>query len=411
MEPKGKNIFFASLAFMSFVGNSNKVVEGKALPPNEPMTERSSLDTQEDTIDYTQYDLSKLQEYTLSSIEKMDEGYVVDVLMDTPLYLVPFEKDERGQFDTDDDGSMMQIVANEGMTFEIEEKRLLENIDGSIIELGIIANTFGSEFVGAIVLNSNINNKERLFTEENEEFENAVTYLMFGNEIYPNKVKNVLLGLMNISEYQDKHGPFKLGNEYSLLSMTGLDNYGKFHDYAMGLTSSKAEARAGGVCATATGISTLLSQIGGFAVNRVPHGIHYVQGPFSPNPFSVDAAIFINGENSTDMKWYLRNGTQEGYFHFDVQLIPSRIPYSRTSIDGLSGLTDVYGIATFGYSKDKPIAQTVDLHCNVLQFEMYRDSMHRDKLPYEESLRTRKYSIMNGMIDVAQMIYSGKSDN
>ena len=373
----------------------------------------SEQERTEENINYFRFDLTLLTTSKLESVEKLRDGYVVNVLTPTPLYLVPYT-DEKNKWDIrvhdlDTEGEIKQRIANEGMTFEIEQKRVLVSRDGTELELGVLANTYGSKFVASILLGVKKGNRKISFVERNFAAKNSITYLVTGTDVYPNKVKNILIGLMKISEYQEENGPLVPGEMYSLLTMTGVNDWEQLQEYEKGRTGAGGIVFAGGVCATVTGISSLLHEMEGFYVNRVPHGAHYSQGPHSPDPNRVDATILYNGPtNSTDMTFSLKKNQAPGHLHFAYQLMPSGVPFNETDPNGVTGLSDIHLIVTYSFEQDKPISQIVDLHAGTLYWDNFRKSAHKEKLPYQELLKSKDYSLDNlKMLDLAKNIYPG----
>lgn len=127
--------------------------------------------------------------------------------------------------------------------------------------------------------------------------------------------------------------------------------------------------------------------------------------------YLIDDTILYNGPtNSTDMTFSLRENQAPGYFHFDYQLMPSGVPFKETDPEGLRGLSDAHLIVTYSFERAEPEAQVQNLHAGILHWDNFRDSVHNEKLPYdEELLKSKDYSLSNlKMLDLAKNIYPGK---
>ena len=112
----------------------------------------------------------------------------------------------------------------------------------------------------------------------------VVTYIAGVNDIYPNKVENILLALGQLSAYQDRHQGFKAGKYISVLRAFGFYSYQAFQEYKVGALASGISAPAG-VCAAATGLASLAYLTEGAKIIDIVHHDEqhlYFQGPFSP---------------------------------------------------------------------------------------------------------------------------------
>jgi hypothetical protein len=340
----------------------------------------------EATFDYSVLDIMDWNNYEIGNIEKKAPGYVVEIENPTSLFVIPLRNDEFIDEGTDQEESIVEeIVVDRGMVFEIAEVRKLVGPEGEEIEVGLLANTYGAKAVAAIVLEGrDSSGEERTFAKERESIESAVAYLTLSDSIYPNKVYNTFNALLNISQFQDTNGAFSTGREYSYLEMIGLLDPNKRYDYITGLMSSGEESRGGGVCAMATGISSLVHQdSSNEIVSQWHHPTRYFQGPFSMSPYFVDATVqeVVNGE-SFDFKWNL---SKERYLRIDTYITPSGVPYSETASDGIGGLSDVNAIFVLSFTDQYPEGQTERLQEQMREYSQFRQSQHTETLESYES--------------------------
>jgi len=358
-----------------------------------------------ESFDLKNLDLESFTNYELDSVEDLPVGKVVETLGNTPLYIVPTNEDESIVTDR----NLKQIMVPEGMNFEIAQKRIIKNARGEKVEIGVIRNTFGNSFyVAAIPLRFLSSDDEISFTKENRDMNRSVSYITTDDDIYPNKVMNILLGLTNVSKFQDKIGQFKVGELYSFLSMSGLRGYDTLHEYKLGYNSAKRKLLAGGVCASATGVSSLMHLIEGSKVNHFGHPVMYTQGPFSPSANDVDAAVSIERYADGEIKEYdlLFSPGKDGYIQIDVSLFPTDVKYEDTNEDGVGGLSDSVLVFSLSYSDNKPVLQTTNLLNSFNKYESYRESKHEIPLEYGNTDTMKRYKMDNTMEKVANLIYT-----
>ncbi|KUK67532.1 MAG: hypothetical protein XD87_0054 [candidate division WS6 bacterium 36_33] len=340
-----------------------------------------SAEQEEKKFNYSILDIRTWNDYEIGDIEKKAPGYVVEIENPTSLFVIPLRNDEF----LDENREVEEIVVDRGMVFEVAEVRKLVGQDGEEIEIGLLANTYGAKAVGAIVMDGkDSSGVERSFTKENESTESAVAYVALADNVYPNKVYNTFNALLNISQYQDANGILTSGKEYSYLEMIGLLDPNRRYDYITGLTSLKEEVRGGGVCAMATGISSLVHQDPtNKIVSQWDHPTRYFQGPFSLSPYVVDATVqeVLDGE-SYDFKWSL---SKDRYLKIDTYITPSGVPYSETAQDGIGGLSDVNAIFVLSFTNQYPEEQTERLQEKMNEYSQFRQSKHTDTFESYES--------------------------
>jgi hypothetical protein len=339
----------------------------------------------EEVFDYTVLDIYGWNDFELESIEKKDPGYVVKVNSPTSLFVIPLRSDEF----LDNKGSVEEIVLNEGMSLEISEVKKLKGGKGEEITVGLVGNTYGAKAVAGVIMGAkDSSGNEMSFIEEVETHENSVAYIALSDNIYPNKVYNTYVALLNISKLQDEQGILKSGRDYSYIDMIGLSDREKRAEYLTGFTSSKDRVRAGGVCAMATGMSLLVHQDENNEIlEQWHHPIRYFQGPFSMSPFEVDATVQQGDERDYDFQWRL---SQDRYLQINVDMSLSGVPYKDTASDGVGGLSDVNVIFSMSFTDEYPEGQTERLIEQMSSYSAFRSSKHTEVF---ESFESTKYSI------------------
>lgn len=341
---------------------------------------------EEETFDYSILDIMDWNNYEIGNIEKKAPGSVVEIENPTSLFVIPLKGDDF----IDESKDVEEIVVDRGLVFEIAEVRKLVGPEGEEIEVGLLANTYGAKAVVAIVMEGKDSfGEERNFTKRSESTENAVAYVSLSDSIYPNKVYNTFNALLNISQFQDTNGILTTGREYSYLEMIGLLDPNKRYDYLPGLTSSGAVSGGGGVCAMATGISSLVHQdSANEIISQWHHPSRYFQGPFSMSPYVVDATVQkVLGGQSYDFKWSL---SKDRYLKIDAYITPSRVPYSETEPDGVGGPSDVNTIFVLSFTDQYPEGQTERLDAAMNEYVQFRQSQHTDSF---ESYESFSYSL------------------
>ncbi len=363
----------------------------------------------EEVFDNSTLDFDKLASYKLEVVQELPIGFSIETVETTPLYIVPTNLDE----EIEDMRDLKQVNIQSGVNFELAQRRIIGNNDGEKIEIGIIRNTFGDSFyVAALPLSFTSSDGEMTsFVKKNDEVSRSVSYISTDDDNYPNKIMNAMLALVNISEYQDSEGEFKKEEIYSHISMIGIDRYNKLKEYKEGFNSAKKRLLAGGVCVSATGVSTLFHLIDGSRLEHFGHPSMYEQGPFAPLAKDVDAAVEVwideNGElQKNDLTF---KPGKDGYLKFDVSLIPSDIDFKLTAPDGVGGPADAVFLMSLSYTDKKPESQTPNLLHMLNEYELYRESEHKNTLPNTENGNMKKYSLDSAeMEEIASLLYTSK---
>lgn len=343
-------------------------------------------------------------EYKIEKIEAKEPGYGIEILNETSMYMIPLRKDNF----VDERREVKEIIVPYGHSFEIAEIRNITGPNGEKIKLGLIANTFGANFVSAVLLGATDENGTEIeFTKEKETNSKIVSYVVTEDFIYPNKVTNTLIALRNMSEYQDVNGPLRKNTEQSYLNMIGLKDLNKKNEYEYGLTSSKSKVKGEGVCAMATGTSALvhLQNTNQYKIlEQWAHPVRYAQGPFSPSEYLVDATVDYNDRETFDFRWVQG---EDKYLHIKTFTTPSDLPYSATEKDGVGGLSDVFLVVSLSFEDFPPKDQTEKLAIDLENYRYFRSSQHQERLNDNQM----DINVLNHPIDIqmqnsADLIYN-----
>jgi len=255
-------------------------------------------------------------------------GTVVTV-QETILYLVPILED----FSIDLTADSLNVTISKGMSFEVAKTYKLVDDQSNATSYGLLANTYGGKFLGVLLLGTNSVMTTMDYVKKNVRLSPVVTYIAGANDIYPNKVENILLALGQLSAYQDRHQGFKAGKYISVLRAFGFYSYQAFQEYKVGGLASGISAPAGGVCAVATGLASLASITKRAKIIDIVHHDEqhlYFQGPFSPPARKVDSGISIHPDGSFEELGFTL--PDSGYFRVDIQLLPNEVNGKTTNL-------------------------------------------------------------------------------
>lgn len=370
---------------------------------------KDNINETKEVFDNSSLDFDKLAPYKLEVVEDLPVGFSIETVDTTPLYIVPTNYDEKIENNRD----LKQVNIQPGMNFELAQRRIIENKEGEKIEIGIIRNTFGGSFyVAALPLSFTSSDGEiTSFVKKNDEISRSVSYITTDDDNYPNKIMNVMLAFAKVSEFQDLEGEFKKEETYSHISMIGIDKYDKLKEYKVGFNSIKKRILAGGVCASATGVSTLIHLVEGSKLDHLGHPNMYAQGPFAPWAKEVDATVEVwrdeNGELQKNDLTYKPG--ENGYIKFDVSLIPSEIDFKLTASDGVGGPADAVFLISLSFTNKKPESQTSNLLRMLNEYELYRDSKHENTLPNTENGNMKRYNLENAEMEkIVSLLYTSK---
>ena len=296
---------------------------------------------------------------------------------DTNLYLVPIQDD----FSVLPEVESLKLPIFPGMSFEIARTYKLVDKQGNASSYGLLANTYGGKFLGILRMSSNTRMTTVDYVKKNVRLSPVVTYIAGANDIYPNKVENILLALEHLSTYQDQRHGFKTDKYISTLRAFGFYSYEDFQEYKIGALATGISAPAGGVCAPATGLASLAYLTEGAKIVDIVHHDQehlYFQGPFSPPAGTVDSGISIRPDGSFEELGFAF--PDSGYFRVDTQVLPSGVVYAKTDPQGLQGLSDSVLIYSISYSLN-PLPEQAEIIADQLAvFQQFRSSAHAKSL-------------------------------
>lgn len=422
MEPKEtvERIVLASLAMSSVAPIKGNFLDINP-KPQVAQFEQIEFETQKEEKDLTQapyeflesrdivsevnlqdFDFPKLSEYSLSSIENLQKDNIFQTTQNTLMYLIPLDNEQNVL----EKLPVKQFGVKQGMNFEIAQKRILINEFGESVEINLLGNTFGGKnFVAAILGKISSNGKETSFLTGNfESIEDSATYIVTEDSVYPNKILNVLKAFGYLTDV----GELKKDELYSYLSIIGLNNRSILFSYEQGRNSGGSVVYAGGVCATATGVSSLLSQVKGveilpLGIGRWTHPGPYAQGPFSADWRDIDATVSYNGEGvSYDLIWKMN---RNGYIKIDAQILPSGLAFDETDEYGLGHVSDVSAIFSLSFTEDEPVGQKEMLEYLWNSYDSFRESQHSTPLPSQDELEESRFEPNEEVKNVIDLVY------
>lgn len=310
----------------------------------------------------------------------------------TMLYLVPITQD----FQLEPDRAGMRMHVQPGMRFEIARAFKLLRGKYSSSSYGLLANTYGGKYLAVLLLAENSQWSGADYVQKQTQWSPTVTYIAGAEDIYPNKVENVIMAFKNLSAYQDRREGFKAEAYISTLRAFGFYSYQAFQAYKAGALATGINAPAGGVCAAATGLASLAYLTPAAKLIDIVHHDKnhlYFQGLFSPPALSVDSGISIRPDGSFEELGFKM--PKAGYFKIQAQLLPNGIAFAETDPEGLGGLSDVVLLLSLSFDEKETADQTEALEGLIAAYQKYRASGHQ-QLP----------ALMSGM-EFEQLDHSG----
>lgn len=193
------------------------------------------------------------------------------------------------------------------------------------------------------------------------------------NEIYPNKIDNILEALTALAEYQDQNGAFKAGVVNSYLNI--LDVPGR--DYVLGKNSAGYLVRAGGICATASTLAKSLFLGGATFAERWMHPSDHVY-PVSPGDPLItaadsDATVGFDKEGFFDFKWVQ---PKDGYLSVQAAVLPDYFNKQGGNYDP----PDARIVFSIIYTPNKPQGEAEKLKAIKDAYDVYRKSGREERL-------------------------------
>lgn len=349
---------------------------------------------------YEEVDWEQIEDWpTLEPLEIAETEDSVEVVKPTEALIIPVTNDYF--YNTKKDPTLIEIPA--GTDIEIENIYSFKGEDDQIVRFTMLPNIMGTRGVPILILDSgHIDNGEYVIDSQNykkahsQESLASFSYLVGQEEIYPNKINNVLVAMENIAKRQEAEGMFIKGQEYSYIDLIGLDNLQKFKD---GYTSSRAVVRGGGVCAGATLLSNTLYGLAensnvsweDTVIERWEHSSRYYLSPFATNDFVTDATVEILNDKQRkdyDFRWIQ---PEDGFLKIDMMMVPNGLSFSDTESSGVGGGSDVEFMVTLSFTKEDPGPQAEQIRAYIEAYEEYRDSKHESVNPLlDESEEVQK---------------------
>ena len=318
------------------------------------------------------------------------------------MYLIPINYDKEIETYSSE---VKQAYIDEGTNLDIAQVRVIENSDGTTAEVGVLSNTFKSRYAGVILMS--ITDKEGNvlnLVKKNEEIEATATAVMTEEETFPNEVINNLMAIKKIAEFQEANC-FEAGKEYSYISLIGIDTYEGLSKYLVGFNNSNGDTLAGGVCVTATALSSLFHQIEGAKIENTPHRKAYPQGPYSGVPYTIDSGIetYFNDKYNVDLKWIL---PESGYLVFNINMAPSQKDFKATTYNGVGGYSDVFFSYSVSFSKERPTNQVKQIDTILQDYQNYRDARGSLPLDINSDYQLKSFPVDTTNKNICDLLYN-----
>ncbi|MGI6484417.1 MAG: hypothetical protein ACOX0R_02240 [Candidatus Dojkabacteria bacterium] len=341
-------------------------------------------------------DFSEFKDYKIENVEKLELGHVIKTMSETQMYLIPINR----SFTIRTDESVKQFTIEEGNNFELAEIHTIVNKEGKKVEIGLISNTYGGKYVSAIVLSKDEGDKKEEFTVKDENALTTITYVVGEDEIYPNKLINILKAWINLSTYQEKYGPLVANKTYNYMNMIGLSSRdSRVEEFLNGYILGGGVSYAGGVCVTATATSSMLHRLGNVNIlSQAPHGYKYFQGPFSLPESKVDSMLLISPSMTQDLSWKSTDKNFGGYLSVGANIIPL-----GNVVEDLGIKSDSILVSTLSLTKESPTTQIEYLTSKLRQYEELR------KNNQVQDRSVKEYEMSTEEIEIAALFYGDEN--
>jgi len=355
------------------------------------------------TFDPQNYDFTEFANYSKKSTELLPDNSIFETVEDKiPLYLIPINYDKEIETYSSE---VKQAYIDEGTNLDIAQVRVIENSDGTTAEVGVLSNTFKSRYAGVILMS--ITDKEGNvlnLVKKNEEIKATATAVMTEEETFPNEVINNLMAIKKIAEFQEANC-FEAGKEYSYISLIGIDTYEGLSKYLVGFNNSNGDTLAGGVCVTATALSSLFHQIEGAKIENTPHRRAYPQGPYSGVPYTIDSGIetYFNDKYNVDLKWIL---PENGYLVFNINMAPSQKDFKATTYNGVGGYSDVFFSYSVSFSKERPTNQVQQIDMLLQEYQRYRNSRGATSFNINSDYKLKSFVMNSANKNICDLLYN-----
>jgi len=254
------------------------------------------------------------------------------------------------------------------------------DVNGSQINTTFLHNTTGNEAVLPVAVLSEMQNfnfldmRTNYFSPKNK----IIGEYTHTSITYPNKIKNILMESIALSEFQEKYGSFIGGKEYSFLRIIGEKGWGNFFT---GLNSYGYEVNAGGICAGATNLAKACLEAGA-TIKAKGHPNPYWIGPIRSSKNVIrhwrsDAAISsaAKEEDAFDLKWTL---PETANLEIYVSVIPNGKPRAK-NIDEEHN-ADARLVVNYAWTPDEPENNTEKLYELLRAYDNYRETGIKEKI-------------------------------
>ena len=369
----------ASLASCNRITNNNPEAENDRFPKAEGYAHQDSSEISP-FVRYGEVEWSTVEGWSTFEPLKVEEvNESIEIVDNTQVILLPVKNDYF--YNKNNRPALMEILP--GTNFEIENIYSFQGNDKEIVRFAVLPNVMGSKSIPILLLdNGHLENdvyvedhKNYRKDKEGETLANF-SYLVGENEVYPNKIVNILIAMEHIAQAQERE-MFIKGREYSYLNLIDLKNLKNFKD---GFTSSRAVVRGGGVCAGATLLSNTLYELGqqsgvswkDIVQEKWAHPSMYYVSPFATNDFITDATVELSNDDQGkdyDFRWVQ---PEDGYLKIDVSLIPNSLSFADTEPTGIGGPSDVEFLITLSFTKENPGEQSKKIREYIDAYENYR---------------------------------------
>lgn len=207
----------------------------------------------EKQFDYSTLDLMTWNNYEVSDVEKLEDGYIITTKKPTMVYATPLTQYSLDLYTEGSGIGVKEFLVKEDFMFQLAEVKTIQDDDGKTIRLGRIKNSladFDSEAVLSIILSAtDESGTEVNFTEKNEDLgvESCATLVSLMGIEDPGDLKSLMLSFRNFLRYQEENGPFKSGESYSfsdILQVYPNDETSEFYPFACKYNNTRGVSSA-----------------------------------------------------------------------------------------------------------------------------------------------------------------------
>jgi len=182
------------------------------------------------------------------------------------------------------------------------------NAEG-MLRYTIFHHTTGSQLIAVGIYDRGVINSSGIYVPTTKYYssdeENSILNHTILGDYYPNKIINDLIASRSIMEYQQEHGPFIAGQEYSLFDVLGLEGASV---YVPGLTSQGDVSVGGGICIVATNFMKLVTLMESTITERWSHAtsLKYFENPLSAGTLGINETDATIEYPYYDFRWVQR---------------------------------------------------------------------------------------------------------